>query len=846
VALEALRTAEERMRFALDTADVGIWDMDYTTGVLKWSETIEGHYGLLPKTFDGRFETFIELVHPDDRESLLATVANAMTHGSDFATQHRSVAPDGEVRWLTGAGRVLLGEQEEPVRGVGISQNVTARRTLERLFQQAQKMDAIGRLASGVAHDFNNLLTVILGFAGFVAEDVTLEKRHAADLDQVVKAAQRAAGLTRQLLAFSRQQVLQTAPVDVNILLTDMIAMLERLIGEHIEVRLDLTIRRASGRHRSRSAVRAEAVHRATILATRARGIGSLTPTAPFTSVTLGQKIARARQHEESDMTSRWSIRYAVMLSLVAAGPLLAQQHEHGSAANEKFGSVSFSTSCRAAAAPLFNRAVALLHSFEFGRAIEAFNAALKADPSCAMAEWGVALSSWGNPFAPGRRPAAALRQGLDAVNRAKTIGLKTAREQAYVDAVSQLYAGFETVDQPSRVLRYRDAMATVAASNPNDSEAAIFHALAIAVAAPPTDKTYADLVKAGAILEKIIASQPDHPGLAHYIIHSYDVPRLADQALEAARRYAKIAPSAPHALHMPSHTFTRVGYWQESIDTNIASAATAKRGGATAEELHAMDYQAYAYLQTAQDRAARGILDQLPEVKVRFDPEAVGSAAPGSAGVFALAAIPARYALERGAWADAAALVPDPSRYPYADALTYFARALGAARTGDAAGARAAIDALSTIKDRLAEQKEAYWAEQADIQRRSASAWLALLEGRKSDALAEMRAAAAMEDRTEKASVTPGPLAPARELVAEMLLQMNQPADALTEFEATLKKEPNRFRALFGAAKAASLAGDRQKARTYAAALAKVCERADKPERPELVEARRFTTSAR
>jgi tetratricopeptide (TPR) repeat protein len=335
------------------------------------------------------------------------------------------------------------------------------------------------------------------------------------------------------------------------------------------------------------------------------------------------------------------------------------------------------------------------------------------------------------------------------------------------------------------------------------------------------------------------VASQPDHPGLSHYIIHSYDVPPLADRALEAARRYAKIAPSAPHALHMPSHTFTRVGYWQESIDANIASGAVAKREGATAEELHTMDYRTYAYLQTAQDAAARGLLDALPEVQARFDPEAVGSAAPGSAGVFALAAIPARYALERGAWADAAKLVPHPSRYLYADALTYFARAIGAARTGDAAATRSAIDALKTIKDRLTEQKETYWAEQTEIQRRSASAWLALVEGRNAEALAEMRAAAAMEDATEKSAVTPGPLAPARELAGEMLLQMNQPAEALKEFEATLKKEPNRFRALSGAAKAASLAGDREQARAYSRALLKICERGDKPGRPELEQAR-------
>ena len=530
----------------------------------------------------------------------------------------------------------------------------------------------------------------------------------------------------------------------------------------------------------------------------------------------------------------------AVLLAISLTTLALAQQHEHGSSKDERLGVVIFATSCSANAQPRFNRAVALLHSFEFAYAMDGFNATLKADPSCAMAEWGIALSRWSNPFSPGVRATAPLQQGRDAVARARAIGTKTSREAAYVDAVSQLYASFETVDQRTRVLAYRDAMAKVAAAHANDTEASIFYALALAAAASPGDKTYADQLKAGAILEKIVASQPDHPGLTHYIIHSYDFPPLAQRALEAARRYARIAPSAPHALHMPSHTFTRVGAWQDSIETNMASGDAAKRDGATAEELHTMDYRIYAYLQTGQDAAAQRILEGLPEVKARFNPDAIGSAAPGSAGVFALAAIPARYALEHGAWSDAAALVPQPSRYLYPDALTYFAKALGGARSGDAAATRSAIDALQKIKDRLTEQKEAYWAEQTEIQRRAASAWLAFVEGRKAEAVAEMRAAAAIEDGTEKAAVTPGPLAPARELVGEMLLELSQPAEALKEFEATLRKEPNRFRALLGAARSASLAGDRQKALAHYESLLKICERADKPGRPELTAARR------
>jgi tetratricopeptide (TPR) repeat protein len=290
----------------------------------------------------------------------------------------------------------------------------------------------------------------------------------------------------------------------------------------------------------------------------------------------------------------------------------------------------------------------------------------------------------------------------------------------------------------------------------------------------------------------------------------------------------------------MPSHTFTRLGYWQESIDTNIASGDAARRDGATGEELHTMDYRIYAYLQTAQDASARRILDGLPEVAARFDPEAVGSAAPGSAGVFALAAIPARYALERGAWAEAAKLEPHPSKYPYTEALTYFARAIGAAHTGDTATVRASIEALQKIQQQLTAANEAYWAGQLEIQHRAATAWLAFAERREADALAEMRAAAELEGRTEKAAVTPGPLAPARELLGEMLLELKQPAEARKEFEATLKREPNRFRALYGAARSASLAGDRAAARGYYEQLFKICERADQPARAELADARR------
>jgi hypothetical protein len=525
------------------------------------------------------------------------------------------------------------------------------------------------------------------------------------------------------------------------------------------------------------------------------------------------------------------------LLAQIATG----QEHEHASASAEQLGTVSFDISCSAAAQTQFNRAVALLHSFEFAPAIEAFGAVGRTDPSCGIAYWGVALGAWGNPFAAGEKALAQIQRGQDAIEQATRAGAKSERERAYIAAVAELYRDAEHRGQRARVLAYRDAMATLASRHPEDMEASIFYALALAQSVPPTDKTYADLLKAGAILEELFAKHPDHPGLAHYIIHSYDVPALAARALDAARRYARIAPSAPHALHMPSHTFTRLGYWQESIDTNIASAATAKRDGVTAEELHASDYQMYAYLQTGQDVAAKRLLDSLPQIAARFDPDAVGSAAPGVAGAFALAAIPARWALERHAWGEAAKLEPHASRFPQTEAISYFARGLGAARVGDTAAARAAVDSLKQIRDRLTAVHESYWAGQVETQRRASAAWLALTEGRKADAIAAMRAAAELEDQTEKNAITPGPIVPARELLGEMLLEAQEPAQALKEFSATLQKEPGRFRALAGAARAAAQAGDGVTAASYYARLLKTCERADNPGRAELAEARRF-----
>jgi tetratricopeptide (TPR) repeat protein len=537
---------------------------------------------------------------------------------------------------------------------------------------------------------------------------------------------------------------------------------------------------------------------------------------------------------------SRTAIALALLTALAAAPLAYAQHDDHaGNQTGEKLGTVDFANSCAPAVDADFNRAVALLHSFEFRAAIAGFNTVLAADATCAITGWGIALAYWGNPFAGARSPAA-LEQGLAAVAKARATGTSTPRERAYIDAAAALFENYATVPQRDRILAYERGMAEVVRANPDDVEAKIFHALAINQTALPTDKTYAAQLRATEILEPLFAMYPDHPGLAHYIIHAYDHPPLAARALDAARRYSEIAPSAPHALHMPSHTFTRVGAWQESVDTNRRSEQTAVQAGVPTEALHAMDYQTYAYLQMAQDRAAHDVLDRVPAVAAVFDAgETAGGAAPPLAGFYALAAIPARYALERGAWDEAAALTV-PSRGPaFTIAIAHFARALGAARSGRPAAASADIARLAALRNQLKGQ-DAYWAEQVDIQWRVASAWVAYAEGRREEALTAMRAAADLEDATDKSAVTPGPLAPARELLGEMLLEADMAADALEAFEATMAKEPGRFRGAFGAARAAEAAGDAPAARRYYQRALEIAASADSP-RPELERARSY-----
>jgi hypothetical protein len=497
-------------------------------------------------------------------------------------------------------------------------------------------------------------------------------------------------------------------------------------------------------------------------------------------------------------------------LSIIAAAlgliiPVVsgAQTHVHPSGgAGERLGTVHFGTSCSAGVTREFDRAVALLHSFEFGASLRGFNEVIAADSTCAMAHWGVAMSRWGNPMAAGNRSPTLLQEGRRAVDAAMRVGVNaTERERGYIQAVSRLYDDVERKDQRTRVGDYERAMQELVTKHPDDTEAAIFHAISLTASAAPTDKTYAQQLRAGRVLESLWAKHPDHPGLAHYIIHTYDYPPLAAQARAAAQRYARIAPSAAHALHMPSHTFTRVGLWNESVATNDRSMQVALGTGAIAEALHAADYAMYAHLQMGRHARARAILDSLPGLAARFNPNAITGAAPASAGFFALAAIPARWVLEREAWAEAAALEPKSTAYPYAEAMTHLARALGAARTKDLAKARSSTDSLASIQKRLVAAKEPFWSEQVAIQHLTAAAWLDLAEGRSRDALAKMREAAVREDAIEKNAVSPGPLAPARELLGDMLLELKRPAEARAEYLTTLKKEPNRRRAMRGGA---------------------------------------------
>jgi tetratricopeptide (TPR) repeat protein len=519
------------------------------------------------------------------------------------------------------------------------------------------------------------------------------------------------------------------------------------------------------------------------------------------------------------------------MAMTLSAGIALTQA-AHAQTNGEKLGTVNFETSCKPEAQKLFNQGMLYQHSFWYRASQNVFEDVLKADPQCGIAYWGVALSMLWNPHVP--TPAKNLADGAAVIAKGKSVGAGTQRERDYLDALAVMYADSDKVDHRTRIVAYAKAMEQLAQRYPNDDEAQIHYALALNTSASAADKTYANQIKGAAILEPISLRQPQHPGVAHYLIHLYDYPSIAEKGLAAARRYAKIAPAAAHAQHMPSHIFTRVGYWDESIASNIQAARVAKEAKDFHDQLHAMDYQVYANLQLGQDAKAKALIDEMAA--------ATGLTETYLPGPYALAASPARFAIERGDWKAASELQVRPSPLAQVQALTHFARALGAARIGRIEAAQADIVKLGELRDRLRQAKDAYWSEQVDIEAQVASAFALDAEGKHDDALKALSAAADAEDKTEKHAVTPGVAKPARELYGVLLLERGKAVEALAAFEATLKKEPNRLAACVGAAKAAEKAGDTAKAEEYYKKVVAIAGDADKS-RIEVGEARAFLT---
>ena len=514
----------------------------------------------------------------------------------------------------------------------------------------------------------------------------------------------------------------------------------------------------------------------------------------------------------------------AAIFGLLIAQPAITQSDD------KKLGKVHFETSCLPAAQKQFDRGMLYQHSFWYRASQMAFQDVLKADAECGIAHWGIALSLLLNPHVP--TPAKNLADGAAAIAKAKGLGAKTQRERDYIDALGVMYADFDKVDHRTRVVAYAKAMEQLAQRYPDDDEAQIHYALSLSTSASPADKTYVNQLKGAAILEPIFKRQPHHPGVAHYLIHLYDYPPIAEKGLDAARSYAKIAPEAAHAQHMPSHIFTRLGYWSESIASNIEAARVAKINNEGHDQLHPMDYMVYAYLQVGQDTRARAVVDEMTKV--------TGFSETFIAGPYALAVSPARYAIERGDWKAAAELQVRPTPLAHVEAITHFARALGAARSGNPEAAKADIAKLGELRDKLRDAKDAYWSGQVDIQAQVASAWVLDAEGKYDGALKAMSAAADAEDKTEKHPVTPGVPKPARELYGVMLLERGMPTEALTAFEATLKKEPNRLGAYVGAATAAQKCGDKTKARLYYEKIVAIAGNADKS-RTEVADARAY-----
>ena len=522
-----------------------------------------------------------------------------------------------------------------------------------------------------------------------------------------------------------------------------------------------------------------------------------------------------------------------------------AQHSHHGQDHDPQLGKVSFEASCSSNSSSKLRQGLGWLHSFEYDQAARTFTQAAAADPNCAIAYWGVAMSYYHPLWAP--PSPAELEKARAALAKARAAKAGTKREQDYIAAAGAFYDESDRLDHKTRALAYSAAMADLHKRYPQDREAAVLYALSL-VAAGTMDKdpTFAKEKEAGAILNQVLASEPDHPGVAHYLIHSFDYPALAELALPAARRYAGIAPASPHAQHMPSHIFVRLGLWEEAIKSNLASEAASRAfakaqglPGSSSERLHAMDYLAYGYLQTGQDARAERVLADLNAIE-RADPPVFSVA-------YAATAIPARLALERRRWKEAASLdLADNVRnlapldsFKWGEAHVHFARAVGAARSGDSGAARLEVAKLKAAEQGLEIAPGAYdWRTQVAIERQIAEAWLANAERRNDDAVRLMRAAADLDDATEKHPVTPGALLPAREQLGELLLELGRPAAALAEYEASLARAPRRLLGLYGAARAAKLAGETAKSQAYFVQLAQLTKEGD-DSRTEVREAR-------
>ena len=555
--------------------------------------------------------------------------------------------------------------------------------------------------------------------------------------------------------------------------------------------------------------------------------------------------IAFASPRRPASKTSR-RLRLVPVLVTVVAGVLalgatrsaIAQKDAH-ELMEGRGRDVSFPVSCGADMQPRFDAALAALHSFWYGQSLKEFTAISEAKPDCAMAYWGSAMSVWNQIWAPPR--ADNLKAGSDAITRAQAAGAKTQRERDYIDALAAFYADYDKLDHRTRASAYMRKMEQVAQRYPDDREAKIFYALSLLATADGLDKTYKNQLKAGGILEQIFAEKPEHPGPTHYIIHAYDYPALVDRALEAALKYAVCVTVVPHAIHMPSHTYVLLGRWKDTITSNDAAEIAEADRGTPEDRIHALDYLVYAHLQMAQDRKAKDVVDLA--LKIEDDLVARKHDSGLRARPFGVAAMEARWALERLDWATAASLPARPSpRYPMAESVPHFARAVGLARSGRPEQASADIERLAALQKTLADAKNLYWARQLLIQLKVANAWVERARGRDADAVALMQDAATAEETSETHdTLSPGPIGmTAHEALGLLLLELGRPGEAFGAFEASLRTSKSRLRSYAGAAAAAAAVGNTSAARSYYTKLVELADGSDGT-RPELAQAKAY-----